>query len=75
VHAQLPNSMSITSSATLAYRGGAMRFFTGVRGIRILRTSPKRSSKKFSNHSEPGRRERYFAAPDFFGLYRFGVYF
>src|SRR5215211_5376429 len=42
--------------------------FTLVRGIGILRTSQAWSSRKFSNHSEPGRREGSFAAPDFWAL-------
>ena len=41
---------------------------------RILRTSPFGVSPKFSNHSEPGRREGSFAGPDFWAL-RLGVYF
>jgi hypothetical protein len=46
-----------------------------VRRIPRMRTSPKRSSRKFSNHSELGCREGSFAAPAFWALRLGGVYF
>jgi hypothetical protein len=45
-----------------------------LRGINVLRASALRSSQKFSNHSEPGRREGSCAGPAFCPLRR-SVYF